>query len=455
MNLYTMLRAREAASRPIRVGLIGAGKFGTMFLAQAIRTPGLHVMGVADLQPEGVRQRAQAVDWPAERIAARSLDEAAHHGSTFVTDYVRAILTDPRVEVVVEATGSPEAGLSHALTAIEHGKHVIMVNVEGDVLAGAILAEKAARAGVVYSYAYGDQPALICELVDTVRTNGFIVTAAGKGNRFVTGSNEITPDTVWASRGITAEKAKAAGMNPQMFTSFTDGTKAAIESAAVANACGMESPSEGLLFPPCGIDDLPGVMRPASEGGVLEAKNRVEIAASTQRDGTPIPNDLRWGVFVVFEGPSDYACRCFGEYGVRTDSTGRYAAIHRPFHLIGLELGVSIASAALRGESTGNSREFRADVAAVAKKDLAIGEVLDGEGGYTVWGRCLPAATSLARNLLPVGLAHSVRTTRAVKAGEAITWGDVTGLPDSDALRLRRELEARHRAAHAFPALAK
>jgi predicted homoserine dehydrogenase-like protein len=455
VNLYTMLRAREAASRPIRVGLIGAGKFGTMFLAQAIRTPGLHVVGVADLRPDGVRQRAQAVDWPAERIAARTLDEAARQGSTFVTEDVRAILTDPRIEVVVEATGSPEAGLSHALTAIEHGKHVIMVNVEGDVLAGAMLAEKAVRAGVVYSYAYGDQPALICELVDTVRTNGFIVTAAGKGNRFVTGSNEITPDTVWASRGITAEKAKAAGMNAQMFTSFTDGTKAAIESAAVANACGMESPSEGLLFPPCGIDDLPSVMRPASEGGVLEAKNRVEIAASTQRDGTPIPNDLRWGVFVVFEGPSDYACRCFGEYGVKTDSTGRYAAIHRPFHLIGLELGFSIASAALRGESTGSSHEFRADVAAVAKKDLAPGEVLDGEGGYTVWGRCLPAATTLARNLLPVGLAHGVRMTRAVKAGQALTWDDVTGMPDNDAVRLRRELEARHRAATQTAALAK
>ncbi|EHM01762.1 SAF domain protein [Acetobacteraceae bacterium AT-5844] len=450
MNLFTMLKAREAASRPIRIGLVGGGKFGTMFLAQVIRTPGMHVLGVADLRPEGVRQRAIALGWPEERIAARSLEEAMDTGGTFVTDQANTLLTDPRVEVVVEATGSPEAGLSHALKAIEHGKHVIMVNVEGDVLAGAILAERAAQAGVVYSYAYGDQPALVCELVDTVRTNGFIVTAAGKGNRFVTGSNQITPDTVWGSRGITAEQAKVAGMNARMFTSFTDGTKAAIEAAAIANACGMESPSEGLLFPPCGVEDLPGVMRPASEGGVLEATNRVEIAASTQRDGTPIPNDLRWGVFVVFEGPSDYARRCFREYGVKTDSTGRYAAIHRPFHLIGLELGVSIASAVLRGESTGSSQEFRADVVAVAKKDLAPGEVLDGEGGYTVWGQCLPAATSLSRGLLPVGLAHGVWMLRAVQAGEPITWADVSQHEESDALRLRRALEARFAAAPAM-----
>ena len=441
MNLHHLLEAREASGRPVTVGLIGAGKFGTMFLAQARRTPGLHVLAIADLDPSGVRTRLAGVNWPVERSEATSLDDAAARRSTFVVDDAARVIADPRIEVVVEATGNPEAGIRHALAAFAHGKHVVMVNVEADALVGPLLAERARQAHVVYSMAYGDQPALTCELIDALRTAGFVVTAAGKGTKYLPSFHAITPDTVWEHRGMTAEQARAAGMNARMFTSFTDGTKAAIEMAAVANAAGLAAPPAGLAFPPGGVEDLPTLMRPWAEGGALAVKGQVEVVSSVQRDGTPVRSDLRWGVFAVFEGDTDYVRRCFREYGVKTDPDGRYGALHRPFHLIGLELGVSIASVALRREPTGVPRGFRADVVAVAKRDLAAGAVLDGEGGYCVWGKCVPAADSVEAGWLPVGLAHDLPLMRAIRAGEAIRWSDVRLDRASDAVALRRGLE--------------
>ena len=151
--------------------------------------------------------------------------------------------------------------------------------------------------------------------------------------------------------------------------------------------------------------------------------------------------DLRWGVYVVFEAPSDYVKRCFAEYGLMTDPSGRYAALYKPYHLIGLELGISVASAGLRGEPTGAPTGFRADVVATAKRDLAAGEMLDGEGGFTVWGRLMPAEDSLRLGGLPIGLAHHLRLAHPVKAGRPLRWSDVVLAEASDAVRFRREME--------------
>ena len=261
--------------------------------------------------------------------------------------------------------------------------------------AGPLLAEEARKAGVVYSLAYGDQPALTAEMVDWARATGFRVVAAGKGTKYLPAYHDVTPDGVWQHYGLTAGEAQSAGMNPQMFNSFLDGTKSAIEMAAIANACGLDVPADGLLFPPCGVDDLPHVMRPRDDGGVLEQSGVVEVVSSLERDGRPVFRDLRWGVYVVLEAPNDYAADCFRQYGLKTDASGRYAAMYKPYHLIGLELNISVLSAALRGEPTGQPHGFRGDVAAVAKRDLRAGEMLDGEGGYTVWGKLVPAAASL------------------------------------------------------------
>ena len=451
MNLHRKLLERDAAGKPLRVGLIGAGKFGSMFLAQAQRTRGLHVLGIADLDPKRAKEALVRVGWPAEKCAARSADEAIERGSTWIGDDALALIAHPALDVVIDATGHPAAGIRHALAAIANGKHIVMVNVEADALAGPLLADKARAAGVVYSLAYGDQPALIAEQVDWARACGFDVIAAGKGTKYLPEYHQSTPDTVWPYYGLTAEQAKLGGMNPQMFNSFLDGTKSAIEMAAVANATGLTPAVDGLHFPPCGVDDLPRVLRPKSDGGQLEHKGQVEVISSLERDGRPVFRDLRWGVYVVFEAPSDYVKRCFAEYGLVTDSTGRYTALYKPYHLIGLELGISVASAGLRQEPTGAPTGFRGDVVATAKRDLKEGEMLDGEGGFTVWGRLMPATDSLRLGGLPIGLAHHIKLRRPVKAGAALSWSDVIADENDDAVKFRREME---RASHSARAAA-
>ena len=317
-----------------------------------------------------------------------------------------------------------------------------MVSVEADVLAGPLLAHRFRDAGLVYSMAYGDQPALIAEMVDWARACGFMVVAAGKGTKYLPLYHASTPDTVWAHYGLSPAEAEQGGMNAQMFNSFLDGTKSAIEMAAVANATGLDVPTNGLDFPPVSTSRLAEDLRPRSDGGLLERAGMVEVVSSLNRDGSPVRDDLRWGVYVVVEAPSAYAARCFREYGMTTDSTGRYAALWRPAHLIGLELGISVASAALRGEPTGSPMAFRGDAVAVAKRALKAGDVLDGEGGTTVWGRLMPAADSLELGALPIGLAHGVTVRRDVAAGTVLTRDAVTLDPTDNTVRLRMEMEA-------------
>ena len=435
MNLYRLLQVRAAANKPVRVALIGAGKFGSMFLSQVPHTPGLEVSVIVDLDPERAREACRIVGWDGTRIAA----------TTFTADGSKAISGD--VEVIVEATGNPAVGIRHARAAIAAGKHIVMVNVEADVLAGPLLAEEARKAGVVYSLAYGDQPALTAEMVDWARATGFRVVAAGKGTKYLPAYHDVTPAGVWSHYGISADEAQSAGMNPQMFNSFLDGTKSAIEMAAIANATGLDVPTDGLSFPPCGVDDLPHVMRPREVGGVLERSGLVEVVSSLERDGRPVFRDLRWGVYVVLEAPNDYAADCFRQYGLKTDSSGRYAAMYKPYHLIGLELNISILSAALRGEPTGQPHGFRGDVAAAAKRNLRAGEMLDGEGGYTVWGKLMPAAASLRAGALPIGLAHRVKLKHDIAHGELVRWSDVEIAADDETVKTRRAMEARFGAA--------
>ena len=431
MNLFSLLKARHAAGKPVRVALIGAGKFGSMFLSQVPHTPGLEVPVIVDLDPERAREACRTVGWDENRIAA----------TAFTADGARAIAGN--IEVVVEATGNPAVGIRHARTAIANGKHIVMVNVEADVLAGPLLAEEARTAGVVYSLAYGDQPALTAEMVDWARATGFHVVAAGKGTKYLPAYHDVTPEGVWQHYGLTAGEAQSAGMNPQMFNSFLDGTKSAIEMAAIANATGLDVPSGGLLFPPCGVDDLPHIMRPKDKGGVLEKSGVVEVVSSLERDGRPVFRDLRWGVYVVLEAPNDYAADCFRQYGLKTDASGRYAAMYKPYHLIGLELNISVLSAALRNEPTGQPLGFRGDVASVAKRDLRAGEMLDGEGGYTVWGKLMPAAASLATGALPIGLAHHLKLKRDVAHGGVVRWDDVEVDSANETIKTRRAMEER------------
>ncbi len=394
MNLHRLLQRRASEKRPVRVVLVGAGKFGSMYLSQARRTPGIQILAVADLAPERARASLARVGWAPSSYSAKSLDEALRDATTFVTDDAERALAHPATEVVIDATGNPAAGIAHVLACCKHRKHIVMVNVEADALAGPLLAQRATEAGIVYSLAYGDQPALICELVDS-----------------------------------------------QMFNSFLDGTKSAIEMAAVANAAELTPAPEGLAFPPCGVDDLPRVLRPRSAGGSLHHAGQVEVISSLERDGRPVFRDLRWGVYVTFAADHEYVRRCFQEYGIVTDPSGEYAAMYKPSHLIGLELGISVASVALRREPTGAATGWRGDCVATAKRALKAGETLDGEGGYTVWGKLMPAADSTTRRALPIGLAHKVKVKRDIAEGSIVSWDDVDYDASSQAVQFRREME--------------
>ena len=432
MYFYDELVKR--ADRPVQVGLIGAGKFGSMFLSQVPTTLSLEVKAIADLDPDRAKQSCRTVGWSDAQLKA-----------TEFFDSTQSMIDAGGIDVLIEATGNPIAGIAHAKMAIAAKIHIVMVNVEADVLAGGILAKEAREAGIVYSMAYGDQPALTIELVEWARASGFHVVAAGKGTKYLPEYHYSTPDTIWDHYGLTPEQAAQAGMNSQMFNSFLDGTKSALEMAAISNGTGLKAPNDGLAFPPAGMDDLAHILRPRSVGGQLEDRGMVEVVTSIERDGRPVYKDLRWGVYVVIEAPNDYASACFKQYGMNTDSTGRYSAMYKPFHLIGLELNMSILSAALLNQPTGSTLDFHSDVVATAKRDLNAGEMLDGEGGFTVYGKLMPASKSLAVGGLPIGLAHRVKLNNKIKRDQPITWADVDIDRGTEAVITRQAMEALYR----------
>jgi predicted homoserine dehydrogenase-like protein len=445
MSLHRQLQQLAANNQSIKVGLIGAGKFGSMYLSQIPTTPGVQLVGIADLSPAGVKKNLERVGWKDERTNAKSLDNAIKTGQTHISEDWQALVSHPAIDVIVECTGHPIAAVDHCLLAFANGKHVVNVTVEADAFCGPLLAQKAQEAGVVYSLAFGDQPALICDLVDWARTCGFPVVAAGRGHKWLPHFSESTPETVWGNYGLTPEQAARGGLNPKMFNSFLDGSKPSIESTAVANATGLSVPSNGLLYPPASVEDIPFVTRPISEGGVLEKKGMVEVISSLEANGRKIPYDIRMGVWVTVEAETDYIKNCFEEYNAHTDPSGRYFTLYKRWHLIGLEVGMSVASVALRKEATGVAHCWNADVVATAKRELKPGEILDGEGGYTVWGKLLPASKSVAMGGLPLGLAHDIKLIRPVKKGQSLCWDDVAVDTSTHAYKIRQELETKFR----------
>jgi len=441
MGLHDQLLKLEEDGKPLRVGIIGVGKFGSMYLAQVPRIPGVHLVGIADLSVDRALESLNRVGWEKERHAATSLGDAIAHGTTYLSDDWQALVSHPAIDIIIESTGHPIAAVDHCLAAFKHQKKVINVTVEAEAFCGALLAQKAAEAGTLYSMAYGDQPAMVCDLVDWARTSGFPVSAAGRGHIWLPEYRESTPETVWDHWGLTAEQAEVGGLNPKMFNAFLDGSKPAIESAAIANATGLAAPSDGLTFPPGSIDDIPTLMRPKAEGGVLEGKGMVEVISALQTDGTPIPYDIRKGVWVCVEADTDYIRNCFIEGKWKTDPDGRYVCVYKRWHMIGLEVGISVASLGVRNDTTGAAKGFNADVVATSKRDLKAGEILDGEGGYTVFGKLQPAAKSLAAGNLPLGLAHDLKLARDVAKDASLTWDDVLVDETLAAYKIRREME--------------
>lgn len=443
MSLASKLAAREAAGTPVRIGLVGAGKFGTMILAQLRLMRGARLVVLGDLDPQRAIDAAVRAGWNAAAFAhaadAGHANDVARSGKTAVVASGEiAAATD--IDILIEATGHEEAGALHAYRAIEAGTHVIMVTVEADVVVGPYLHKMAERNGVIYSMAYGDQPAIICEMVDWARTCGFRVVAAGKGTKFLPEYRRSTPDTAFGYYGFTPEQLVTGGFNPKMFNSFLDGTKSAIEMVAVSNATGLGVREGGLSFAPAAVTDLATLMRPRELGGILDREGVTDVVSCMHDDGTFVDNHLRWGVYVVFTSDEPYSLRCFDEYGLITDPTGRYTALWRPYHLIGLEVGISVASIALRGEATGAPVYGpQAEVVCATRKAMRAGETIDGEGGYAAYGTIATADDARARHLVPMGLAHGLKLTRDVAADHPIGESDVAFDESSFLWKLRRE----------------
>ena len=420
--------------KTVNVTLIGAGKFGSMFLSQVPYTKGLNVFTICDLNIDKAKKACREVGWSEDQI----------NNTIFTEDFEKAI-NDDEVDVVVEATGHPSSGIKHARTCFKYGKHVIMVNVEADVLAGPSLSAEANSAEVVFSMAYGDQPSLTLEIIEWARASGFKVTAAGKGTKYLPEYHYSTPKTVWDHYGLTSDEAEKAGMNSKMFNSFLDGTKSSLEMSAIANASGLNVPNTGLLFPPCGMDDLASLLKEKNKGGILEKNEQVEVVSSLERDGRPVFKDLRWGVYAVLQAPNDYAASCFKQYGMNTDQSGEFSAMYKPFHLIGMELNTSIFSAALLKLPTGQTKYFKGDVVSVSKRNLKKGEKLDGEGGFTVWGKLIPASTSLNLQALPIGLANDMYLKNDINKDKIITWNDVEFDSNDEIINYRHQMENKFR----------
>ena len=420
--------------KTVNVTIIGAGKFGSMFLSQAPYTKGLNVFTICDLNIDKAKKACREVGWGENQI----------NNVIFTEDFEKAI-NDDEVDVVVEATGHPSSGIKHARTCFKYGKHVIMVNVEADVLAGPSLSAEANSAEVVFSMAYGDQPSLTLEIIEWARASGFKVTAAGKGTKYMPEYHYSTPKTVWDHYGLTSDEAEKAGMNSKMFNSFLDGTKSSLEMSAIANASGLNVPNNGLLFPPCGMDDLASLLKEKNKGGILEKNEQVEVVSSLERNGRPVFKDLRWGVYAVLQAPNEYAASCFKQYGMNTDQSGEFSAMYKPFHLIGMELNTSIFSAALLKLPTGQTKYFKGDVVSVSKKNLKRGEKLDGEGGFTVWGKLIPASTSLNLKALPIGLANDMFLKNDIDKDKIITWNDVEFDSNDEIISYRHQMENKFR----------
>ena len=417
MFLNTKLKSRK---KNIKVTFIGCGKFVSMFLAQYNHLQKIVIDSIVDINIDNAKKNCLNSGLTTETIEkinfVNSLDEVLERD----------------VEIFIEATGNPIVGTLHAIKILKKRKHVVLVNVEADVICGKYLADLANENNVICSMSYGDQPSLILELIEWARLNGFSVVAAGKGTKYHPDFEYSTPDTVWDYYGLDKERAEVeSGMNPKMFNSFLCGDKSAIEMCAVSNGANLKCPINGLTFPPVGVYDIAKKLIPKVEGGLLDFEGQVEVISSIDLSKKDIPNDLRWGVYIVIKAQNQYVKNCFKDYGMVTDSSGSYSAIWSPYHYIGLELAQSIYAIALDQKATGYTTNYNADVAAFAKKDLNIGDKLDGEGGFCVRGKLVTSKKSKEENILPLGLTDGAIIKRYIKKDASIRLSDVTlKLPD-------------------------
>ena len=423
------LARRAEEGRPITVALVGAGRFGATVAAQVGQMPGLHLTAVCDIRPANARDALRSAGYADDQITEATTPTAAADAARAG----RAVLTsDPLVaahgpaDVVVEVTGVPRVAALVVSEALQHGRHVVNVTVEADVLLGAYFTRLAERNGVVYSAADGDQPAVTRRLIDWAEALGYRIVAAGRGTRFYPFDAQGQPEDAFARYGFSSELTERRRFNPQMYNSFRDGSKAQIEMTSLANMTGLAPDIRGMHQPSAGVGDLARLFCPREYGGLLGREGVVELANAVAPDGESLlPDEMTNGVFVVLGTDNPILGEDLAFWGL-PGHAGRFAALYRPYHLCSIETPFSIAEAGLYGRPTGAPLPVpTAECVAIAKRDLRAGETLDGSGGKLVAGQIERASVARAENLLPLGLAYNVPLSRDIRQGEAITYADV------------------------------
>ena len=428
--LSELLVQRERDGNPIRVGLIGAGKFGTGLVAQVSGMRGMEVRAIADINLDSAKEAFEAGGYSADETYVvqngNGLGDAIAGGKRAITDDAGLITASDHIDVVVDATGIPSVGARSAHDAILHNKHIVMVNVEADVTVGPYLKRMADAAGVVYSLVDGDQPGCTMNMVDWGTSLGFEIVAAGRGTIMLGDDREGIPDTVPARFGFSDEMISRRKINLKMYNSFRDGTKAQVEMTALSNMTGLPPDVRGMHEPSVNVADIARVLSLKEEGGILRNSGVVELANSIAEDGkTPLERPLNMGVFVVIRTDHPLIQEDLKGYIAIEGGDGKNFLLHRPYHLVAVEAPITIAKAALFGMPTGAPVGHTSDVITVAKKDLKAGEVLDGGGGYTVSGMIERADISMREGLLPLGLSAEATLKNSIAKGTAISYADV------------------------------
>ncbi|TFH36196.1 MAG: flagellar biosynthesis protein FlgA [Anaerolineales bacterium] len=410
MSMRDDLIEYEQNNGPIRVGLIGAGQMGTGLMSQMEKMDGMQVVAVADVIPN--RAEAAYVEASVEKSLVRSVESslseaelAVQEGLRIATRSFDMMIEMASLDVIVEATGIPEIGAIACQAAILSGKHVVNMNVETDATIGYYLAELGRAAGVVYTLAAGDEPGAIKEIYDFADALGFEIVCVGKGKNNPL-DRSANPDKL-------AEQARQKNMSAKMLASFVDGTKTMVEMTSAGNATGFAPEIRGAHGPKCSVADLPKLFVPKADGGILEGKLAVDYAIG------PAP-----GVFVIITTDQPKIIADLRYLGL--NGHGDYWSLYRPYHLANLETPISIARAVLYDEETiATHKPPVAETITAAKKDLKPGDVIDGLGGFSVYGMIEKAEVAKAENLLPLGLAPGAKVRKNIKTGEALTYEDV------------------------------
>ncbi len=438
------LKEREENGNPVKVGVIGAGFFGCSAIGQVSRIPGIKVSIIADVyKDKALRAYVKFARFNSKNVVeVNDVDTANHYiekGTPSITTNSR-VLIESNLDVILESTGVPEVAARHAYDAINKKKNIVMATVEAECVVGPLLAKMAQEKGVVYSQAYGDQPALIAELYDWAASCGFKVIAAGEGTAARLEWRHLSPDDALKRFGFTQEEVVRLRLNPKMYNSFLDTTKCAVEMVAVCNATGLKPDVRGMHFPLGSVKDVPKLLSLKKDGGILENEGIVDVITRVRPNGKRIRRDIRWGVFVVVTSDSRDVRGLFKTYEAPRGGRGKNALFYRPFHWAGLEASMSLIQVALYHEPTGVPlpKAPSAEVLAAAKKTLKPGETLDGGGGHFVYGVAERADMARKEDLLPLGLAEGIHLVKEVPSDGIIRYKDVELNEDSFLLKLRR-----------------